>query len=131
MTDPNSPTPSSDEPEENLEIKIEEEKHEEVIPDIPQPTVPSPAPEEEPNIPPPSEMDTPPPTEDDTFEDSPEDFFPNYDDTDPEDIDPEDIELPPRDFEYEDYPDYDELIAEDTRDDNDLDLLNDLDRIIE
>ena len=68
------------------------------------------------------------------IEDSPEDFFPNYDDTALEDIDPEDIELPPSDIEYDDYADYDEEIPlsdENLAASDEVDLLNDLDRILE
>ena len=68
------------------------------------------------------------------IEDSPEDFFPNYDDTALEDIDPEDIELPPSDIEYDDYADYDEEIPlsdENLAAGDEVDLLNDLDRILD
>ena len=100
-----------------------EEKHEE----IPQPTEPTP------EVAQPSEASGSIPVEDEIPEDKPEDFFPNYDDTALEDIDPEDLELPPSEFEYDDYADYeDDLpLSEDLGEDEEVDLLNDLDRILE
>lgn len=102
IEDPNSPVPD------------DEEKKEE----LPQPTEQT--------------LDEPSNSDEEFIADNPEDFFPNYDDTALEDIDPDDIELPPSDIEYDDYPDYDEQVPLSDENLNDeLDLLNDLDRILE